>query len=188
MGPARGARVRNVRCGGGVIRAVHRCTPPGWCGRRVLVSGLSRTAPTGYYRTLAAPNNRAAIRVFRREPPDIDTHFERRATMTRFLRRLIRRARWLVALALAAAMPATVIAVVPVSYPAPALVPVDINLTPGDQFDAHVSGDWVSYTSDLRIRYYNFVTGIDAEIPLGGSIEESSATSAGAGRVLRRPR
>lgn len=39
--------------------------------------------------------------------------------MTPFLRRLIWRARWLVALALAAAIPATVIAVVPVSYPTP---------------------------------------------------------------------
>ena len=108
--------------------------------------------------------------------------------MTRFLRRLIRRARWLVALALAAAIPATVIAVVPVSYPAPALVPVDINLTPGDQFDAHVSGDWVSYTSDLRIRYYNFVTGIDAEIPLGGSIEDLLANVSGSRIVFSRPR
>ncbi len=57
------------------------------------------------------------------------------------------------------------------SYPTPVLVPIDINLNPGDQFDPHVSGDWVSYTSDLRIRYYNFATGTDAEIPPGSGVE-----------------
>ena len=53
----------------------------------------------------------------------------------------------------------------PLAYPTPVLAPVDINVNPGDQFDPHVSGDWVAYTSDLSIRYYNFVTNTDAEIP-----------------------
>ncbi len=61
-----------------------------------------------------------------------------------------------------------------------------MNLTPGDQFDAHVSGDWVSYTSDLRIRYYNFVTGIDAEIPPGGGIEDLLANVSGSRIVFSR--
>src|SRR5881394_3043852 len=51
--------------------------------------------------------------------------------------------------------------VIPVNGVTPTLLPVTINTSPGDQFDPHVSGDWVAYTSDLGIRYYNFVTGID---------------------------
>jgi len=44
-----------------------------------------------------------------------------------------------------------------------------INNEPGDQRDAHVSGDLVTYYSALagnsNVRYYDFLTGIDASIP-----------------------
>lgn len=41
-----------------------------------------------------------------------------------------------------------------------------MNAGPGDQVDPHVSGDWVVYQSDLSIRYYNFATSVDAQIPM----------------------
>jgi HYR domain len=56
--------------------------------------------------------------------------------------------------------------VVPVMGTTPTLTPVTINSSPGDQSNPHVSGDWVTYTSDNAIRYYNFNTGVDAQIPL----------------------
>ena len=71
-------------------------------------------------------------------------------------------------------------AVVPVSYPPPVLNPVDINVSAGDQFDPHVSGDWVAYTSDVTIRYYNFATNVDAQIPPGGALAICFPTSAAA--------
>jgi hypothetical protein len=36
---------------------------------------------------------------------------------------------------------------------------------PGDQFDPHVDGDLVSYTSQSNMRYYDFFTGADAQVP-----------------------
>ena len=57
----------------------------------------------------------------------------------------------------------------PVNGVAPTLVPVTVNAGAGDQYDPHVSGDWMAYTSDHTIRYYNFVTHVDAQIPLGAS-------------------
>ena len=45
------------------------------------------------------------------------------------------------------------------------LLPVPINTSTGDQYDPHVSGDLVSYTSDDNIRYYDFFTGNDAQVP-----------------------
>ena len=106
-------------------------------------------------------------------------------TMMRLLQRRIGRTSWLIVLVLAL-LPAVVMAIVPVSYPTPALVPTDINLNPGDQFDPHVSGDWVSYTSDLRIRYYNFATSTDAEVPPGSGVEDLLAGVSGSKIVFSR--
>jgi hypothetical protein len=60
----------------------------------------------------------------------------------------------------------------PQPAPAPAYVPEAINVGPGDQYDPHVSGDLVSYTSDFGIRYYRFSTGVDAAIPMGNSARD----------------
>ena len=40
----------------------------------------------------------------------------------------------------------------------------------GDQTDPHVSGDWAAYTSGISIRYYQFSTGIDSQIPADASV------------------
>jgi hypothetical protein len=57
-------------------------------------------------------------------------------------------------------------AVVPLDFGSlPVFLPVTINDGSGDQFDAHVDGDIASYTSDNTIRYYDFVNGIDAQVP-----------------------
>lgn len=76
-----------------------------------------------------------------------------------------RRLRLLAVLTLVALLPAGVRAVVPVTQPPPTIVPVDINIGPGDQYDPHVSGEWAAYSSDSTIRYYNFLTGVDAAVP-----------------------
>lgn len=59
------------------------------------------------------------------------------------------------------------LAITPVNGGPLTLTPVTINASVGDQFDPHVSGDWVSYTSDDSIRYYNFSTSVDTEVPQG---------------------
>ncbi len=100
--------------------------------------------------------------------------------MSQFLKETRRRSRLLVALALAALVPATLAAIAPIVYQTPALTSVAISLDPGDQFDPHVSGDWVAYTSELRIHYYNFSTNVDAEIPIGTGSAISSPASAAA--------
>jgi hypothetical protein len=92
----------------------------------------------------------------------------------------------MLALALAALAPAAIVAVVPASYPTPALVPVDINVSAGDQFDPHVSGDWVAYTSDIGIRYYNFATNVDAAIPPGSSVNDLLSDVSGSKIVFSR--
>src|SRR5688500_4112784 len=74
---------------------------------------------------------------------------------------------------------ASSIGVVPVTYPAPVLTEVTINLDAGDQTDAHVSGDWVSYTDGNSIRYYNFVSTADAGIPMGNSLRDSLSDISG---------
>ena len=75
----------------------------------------------------------------------------------------------------------------PIIGTAPVLVRVEINLSAGDQSDPHVSGDWVAYASDLSIRYYNFTTHIDAEIPLENSgraiFSRTSAAARSSSRV-----
>jgi len=65
--------------------------------------------------------------------------------------------------------PAAAQVIVPATGAIGALVPVTINNFSGDQFYANVDGDWATYSSEPSIRYYNFVSGVDAEIPMGPS-------------------
>ena len=76
-----------------------------------------------------------------------------------------------------------IVSLVVLSVPLRAIVPIDsgtlsvvlpvvINNGSGDQYDPHVDGDIASYTADGNnsdfvngIRYYNFLTGIDAAVP-----------------------
>jgi hypothetical protein len=45
------------------------------------------------------------------------------------------------------------------------LLPVVINAGSGDQYDPHVNGDLAVYTSENNVRYYDFFTGNDAQVP-----------------------
>jgi hypothetical protein len=76
--------------------------------------------------------------------------------------------------------------VTPVSSTPPTLTPVTIINSAGDQYDPHISGDWVSYTSDLSIRYYNFATNTDAAIPLGSSARDLLSDISGSKIVFSR--
>lgn len=53
--------------------------------------------------------------------------------------------------------------------PPPDLAITTVNDGPGDQTDPHVSGNWISYTSELNgaleIRVHNIVTGVDEAVP-----------------------
>lgn len=74
---------------------------------------------------------------------------------------------------LLAALPAPSLAITPVNGGAlPVFGGVDINTGPGDQYDPHVSGDLVSYTSGTTIRFYSFLTGVDAEIRPASGLED----------------
>ena len=77
-----------------------------------------------------------------------------------------------VLLLFAAASSAISQTIIPVNGVTPILTPVTINASAGDQFDPHVSGDWVAYTSDVGIRYYNFSTNTDAAVPMGTSAQD----------------
>lgn len=77
-------------------------------------------------------------------------------------------------------------AIVPVNGVPPTLTPVTINNGAGDQTDPHISGDWVAYTSDASIRYYNFTTNTDAEIPRGGSARDLLSDISGSKIVFSR--
>src|SRR5437764_12081768 len=57
-------------------------------------------------------------------------------------------------------------AIVPNVGTTPPINFVTINAGPGDQTDPHISGDLVSYSDGMFIRYYNFSTNTDAQIPL----------------------
>jgi hypothetical protein len=82
--------------------------------------------------------------------------------------------------------PATLTAVVHVPQAAPVFTPVTINSSPGDQYDPHISGDWVTYTDELTIHYYNFATHIDAEIPSGGGGRDLLSDISGSKIVFSR--
>jgi hypothetical protein len=95
---------------------------------------------------------------------------------------------WLAAAttAIAGSIPAVALAVVPVPTPLPPVTQVTINTSAGDQYDPHVSGDWSVYTSDLTIRYFNFATGVDAQIPQGTSVRDLLAGVSGSRIVFSR--
>jgi Tol biopolymer transport system component len=78
------------------------------------------------------------------------------------------------------------LAVVPVNGPAPTLSPVTINASPGDQTDPHVSGDWAAYSDGHGIRYYNFATGLDAQIPTPADGWDSLSDVSGSKIVFSR--
>ncbi|MBI1885145.1 MAG: hypothetical protein HYS09_02325 [Chloroflexi bacterium] len=59
------------------------------------------------------------------------------------------------------------------------LLPVAINTSAGDQFDPHVSGDLASYTAYDKIRFYNFFTGSDDQIPSADAADVLSDVSGG---------
>ena len=77
-------------------------------------------------------------------------------------------------------------AIVPVIGVTPTLTPVTINASAGDQYDPHISGDWISYTSDLSIRYYNFATDTDAAVPMGISSRDLLSDVSGGKIVFSR--
>jgi hypothetical protein len=93
---------------------------------------------------------------------------------------------WLLVALAAVLLPAAVMAIVPLAEPPPALVPIDINIGAGDQFNPGVSGDWVAYTSEISIRYFNFSTNTDAEIPLGNSAHDLLSDISGSKIVFSR--
>src|ERR1019366_1530816 len=76
--------------------------------------------------------------------------------------------------------------VVPVMGTTPTLTSVTINSSPGDQSNPHVSGDWATYTDYLAIRYYNFSTGVDTQIPLGASARDLLSDISGSKIVFSR--
>ena len=76
--------------------------------------------------------------------------------------------------------------VIPIIGTPPTLISVTINNSVGDQFDPHVSGDWAAYTSANTIRYYNFVTPADAQIPLGDSARDLLSDVSGSRVVFAR--
>ena len=82
--------------------------------------------------------------------------------------------------------PAPLTAIVPLTPPPPILTSVTIDAAPGDQFDPHVSGDWVAYTDDVAIRYYNFATNVDAMIPLDGAARDLLSDVSGSKIVFSR--
>jgi hypothetical protein len=101
------------------------------------------------------------------------------------LKRAAWRSRFGVVVALAVLVPAGIAAVVPVGQPLPLVSLTTINDGPGDQTEPHVSGDWAVYTSGITIRYYDFLTGIDAEIP-GDSARDSLSDVSGGKIVFSR--
>ena len=77
-------------------------------------------------------------------------------------------------------------AVVPIPSATPPLTPVVINASAGDQYDPHISGNLVSYTSDLEIRYFDFSTNVDTAIPLDASARDLLSDVSGTQIVFSR--
>jgi hypothetical protein len=63
------------------------------------------------------------------------------------------------------------------------ILPVPIDTGPGDQFDAHVSGDLVSYTSDFSVRFYDFFSGDGGVVPAGSGVDDY-LSDVDAGRIV----
>ena len=61
--------------------------------------------------------------------------------------------------------PARGMAATPIDGGAFTIFPITINASAGDQYDAHVSGDVVSYTAEDKVRFYDFFSGSDAGVP-----------------------
>ena len=64
----------------------------------------------------------------------------------------------------------------------------DINISPGDQTDPHISGNLVSYTDfgfgAGTIRYYDLLTGIDSPIPIDDSVNDTLSSVDGTRHCL----
>ncbi len=76
--------------------------------------------------------------------------------------------------------PTAALAVTPIDAVPVTLFPVAIDTAAGDQYDPHVSGDLVSYTSDTTVRSYDFFSGSDDVVPTSSdSKDELSDTSNG---------
>lgn len=88
--------------------------------------------------------------------------------------------------ALGGLTPALAQTVVPINSTPLTLIPVTINNGPGDQTDPHVSGDLAAYTSDAAIRYYQFTTAADAQIPMGSSARDLLSDVSGGKVVFSR--
>ena len=68
--------------------------------------------------------------------------------------------------------------------PALAITSVPVNtIYPGDHYDPHVDGNWVVYTSDIEIHYYDLGTGTDAGIPMDTSLQDLLSDVQG-GRIV----
>lgn len=77
-------------------------------------------------------------------------------------------------------LPGPVVALSPSDGGPFTLLPVTINASAGDQFDPHVSGDLAAYTGGANIRYYNFFSGNDAQVPGAlGAVDNLSDVSNG---------
>src|SRR4026209_344697 len=62
------------------------------------------------------------------------------------------------------ASPARALGATPIDGGPITIFPVAINTSAGDQYDPHVDGDLVSYTSVDKIRFYDFFTSSDAQV------------------------
>jgi len=82
--------------------------------------------------------------------------------------------------------PAAAQAVVPGNGTPPTLTPITINAGVGEQNDPHVSGDWVVYASGFSLRYYNFATTVDAQIPMGESARDLLSDISGSKIIFSR--
>lgn len=62
-------------------------------------------------------------------------------------------------------LPGSALAISPSDGGTVTLLPVIINVLAGDQYDPHVSGNLAAYTSGDNIRYYDFFSGADLQVP-----------------------
>jgi hypothetical protein len=76
--------------------------------------------------------------------------------------------------------------VVPVAGVTPTLTSVAIDIGPNDKTDPHVSSDWAAYSSFASIRYYQFSTGVDSQIPMGASVNDLLSDISGSKIVFSR--
>ena len=82
------------------------------------------------------------------------------------------------------ALPAALWAVVPIDqgFLSPT-VAYTINAGPGDQFDTHVDGNIASYTSGPGVRFYDFFSGQDVQVP--GAVDTTDRLAGvDAGRIV----